>query len=194
MADYNRIFKDFSAGEITSFYDDMFPGMMLYAMHILGDDFSYMAEDCVQDAVLTTYERRAEFPNAGAWRGFLLACIRNNAVAVLRKSSLHRSYLESRTAEEIDNDSSHALIAHELHEMLFEAIDSLPEKYREIFDLSFESGLKNVEIAKMLGLAEVTVKKRKARLLSILHEKLGGLLDEKSIIMLLTIHAGAIAG
>ncbi|MCM1051385.1 MAG: sigma-70 family RNA polymerase sigma factor [Paenibacillus sp.] len=194
MADYNRIFKEFSAGEITSFYDEMFPGMMLYAMHILGDDFSYMAEDCVQDAVLTTYERRAEFPNAGAWRGFLLSCIRNNAIAVLRKSNLQRSYLESKTTEELENDSSHALIAHELHEMLFEAIDSLPEKYREIFDLSFESGLKNAEIASMLGLAEVTVKKRKAKLLSILHDKLGGLLDEKSIAVLLTIHAGAIAG
>ena len=78
--------------------------------------------------------------------------------------------------------------------MLFEAIDSLPEQYREIFDLSFESGLKNAEIAKMLGLAEVTVKKRKAKLLAMLHDKLGGLLDEKSIIMLLTIPAGAIAG
>ena len=113
---------------------------------------------------------------------------------MLRKSNLHRSYIESKSEEELENDSSHALIAHELHEMLFEAIDSLPEQYREIFDLSFESGLKNAEIAKMLGLAEVTVKKRKAKLLAMLHDKLGGLLDEKSIIMLLTIPAGAIAG
>jgi len=109
MADYNRIFKDFSAGEISSFYDEMFPGMMLYAMHILGDDFSYMAEDCVQDAVLTTYERRAEFPNAGAWRGFMLSCIRNNAIAILRKSSRHLTYIAKSEKADIQDDCSYAL-------------------------------------------------------------------------------------
>lgn len=194
MTDYDEIFRAFVARDITPFYDKMYAGMMLYAMHILGDEFAYMAEDCVQEGVMHTYMHRTRLTTAGSWRGFMLACIRNNAIAVLRKSTLHRSYLDNSPGPEaIEDDCSYALIEHELHEMLFEAIDSLPKKYREIFDLSFEAGLKNSEAARRLGIAEITFKKRKARLLSLLHGRLGGLLDKKSIIMILSVGIGRIA-
>ena len=78
------------------------------------------------------------------------------------------------------------MIEHEVHQMLYDAIESLPDKYRQIFELSFKQGLKNTEIAAMLGVAEITVKKRKADMISMLRDKLGGLLDEKTILLLLS--------
>ena len=123
---------------------------MLYAMHILGDEFAYMAEDCVQESVITTYMKREEFESGSTWRAFLLTCIRNNAIAILRKSSRHLTYIEKSEKADIQDDCSYALIEHEIHEMLFDAIESLPEKFHKIFELSFEAGLKNAEIAKIL--------------------------------------------
>ncbi|WP_302574873.1 RNA polymerase sigma factor [uncultured Duncaniella sp.] len=194
MADYDNIFHDFASGNITPFYDMMYPGMMLYAMHILGDEFAYMAEDCVQESVITAYMKREEFKSGSTWRAFLLTCIRNNAIAILRKSSRHLTYIEKSEKADIQDDCSYALIEHEIHEMLFDAIESLPEKFRKIFELSFEAGLKNAEIAKILGIAEITVKKRKAALITHLHNRLGGIFDEKSILLLISTHIANIAG
>lgn len=53
------------------------------------------------------------------------------------------------------------------------AIDSLPEKYREIVTLSFEQGMKNAEVAACLGLTEIGVKKRKAKMIELLRQRLG---------------------
>lgn len=62
--------------------------------------------------------------------------------------------------------------------MLYAAIEELPEEYRQIFDLSFEQGLRNPEVAKLLDVAEITVKKRKARMIDLLRKRLGKSSDE----------------
>ena len=56
--------------------------------------------------------------------------------------------------------------------LLFNAIHSLPDRERQIFELSFIEGLKNIEIAEQLGVSDSTVKKAKAKALEILREKL----------------------
>lgn len=47
--------------------------------------------------------------------------------------------------------------------LLFNAIHSLPDRERQIFELSFIEGLKNIEIAEQLGVSDSTVKKAKAK-------------------------------
>ena len=56
--------------------------------------------------------------------------------------------------------------------LLFNAIHSLPDRERQIFELSFIEGLKNIEIAEQLGVSDSTVKKAKAKVLEILREEL----------------------
>lgn len=185
MIDFAYIHQCFLKGDIRPFYSDMYADVILYAIRILGEEYSFMAEDCVQDAVLTTYSRRREFSTSGAWKAFLMACVRYNAIAILRKSSRHKQFLENMDADATQKDSSYALIEHEIHLMLYSVIDSLPAKYREIFDLSFEQGLKNAEIANLLKIAEITVKKRKATLIGMIRSRLGRHFDEHLIMMFL---------
>ena len=64
------------------------------------------------------------------------------------------------------------LVLQETLDKLYAAIDSLPDDLRQLFDLSFEQGLQNVEIARMLSLSPETIKKRKARMIDLLRQQL----------------------
>lgn len=52
--------------------------------------------------------------------------------------------------------------------------------------MSFEEGLKNAEIAAALGIAEITVKKRKMRLLEMLRKSMGDNFDLTALTLILT--------
>lgn len=188
MTRYEAIFSEFKAGRIRPFYERMYPELLLYTSRLLGDDFAFLAEDCVQDAVFQTYRRCEEFRSPLQWKVFLYTCVRNGVFSRLRKSRAQRNYLAQ--VEEPDEDFSLRLIEQETLNLLYEAIESLPEKYRRIFDLSFEQGLRNAEVARQLQIAEITVKKHKARLIELLRERLRGRLDEESLGLLLLLLTG----
>ncbi len=175
MIDYNHIYAQFLKGHLHPLYVYMYPGLIRYATRILGDKLAYMAEDCVQDSILNTYLHRDRMDTLDRWRSWLLISIRNRALETLRKASYAGAYEEEAQKEEsIEDDISLALIEQETFDGIYAAVESLPEKYRDLFRLSFEEGMKNAEIAQMLSVAEITVKKRKAQLLAILRDKLTG--------------------
>ena len=185
MTRYDYIFSASQSGNIQPFYDRMYPELLLYTSRLLGDDFAFLAEDCVQDAVFQTYRRHAEFRSPLQWKVFLYTCVRNGAFSRLRRSRAQRNYLAQIDSRE--EDFSVNIVEQETLSLLYEAIESLPEKYRQIFDLSFEQGLRNAEVARQLQIAEITVKKHKARLISLLRERLRGRLDEDSLALLLLL-------
>lgn len=176
----------FVAGKMAPFYDRYFPGMVMYASRLLGSDLDWMADDCVQDAVLDTFQKRTSFTSAEQWRAHILACIRNRAVSALRKLSAMRNYTESGDSPLHETDATHALIENETLDTLYAAIRNLPDDYRELLRMSFEEGLKNAEIAAALGVAEITVKKRKVRLLEMLRRNMGGNTDLMTLTVMLT--------
>lgn len=171
MTIYKQIYEDFRKGHIDSFYETMYPELLVYVTRLLGDDFSFLAEDCVQDAVLNTYSQRHQLPTPLQWKVYLYTCARNKALGILRKGHAHGNYISDQGKEKADIVLD--IIEQETLTLLYNAIDSLPEQYRQLFDLSFEQGLKNAQVASLLGMAEITIKKRKARLISLLREKLG---------------------
>lgn len=166
---------------MVPFYRVMYPGLLTFASRMLGESLAFMAEDCVQDAVMSTYEHRDELEDAVHWRWYVMRCVRHKALNLLRHKGVADGYasaLGSGMADEgddvkVERDISYALIRQETLDTLFAAIDRLPPQYREIFELNFEQGLKNQEIARLLDVAEITVKKRKARMLELLRAWLG---------------------
>lgn len=180
--DYKHIHEHFITGSMQPLYSGLYPRLLSYAMRILGPQLSYLAEDCVQDAIMNTYIRRDELEDMNKWRGWLLISIRNNALMAMRKEELSQRYAEyGMLSNNVEEDLSLAIIEQETYSALFAIIDSLPEKYRELFELSFEQGLKNAEVAKLLRVAEVTVKKRKAKMIDIIKARLGKGVDEKML-------------
>ena len=69
----------------------------MYATRLLGDELEWMADDCVQDAVMDAFQKRRTFKTPDQWRAHILACIRNKAVSALRRLSAMRNYTAERS-------------------------------------------------------------------------------------------------
>ena len=52
----DEIFIDFQQGKIDSLYHTLYGRLMSYASRCLGEDASFMSEDCVQDAIYKLME------------------------------------------------------------------------------------------------------------------------------------------
>ena len=186
MHSAETIYRRFIAGDMRPFYDRSYPGLLMYTRRLLGAELEWMAEDCVQDGVMDAFQKRDTFESKEQWRAHILACIRNKAVSALRRLSAMRNYTGQLDLSACEADAHRALIELETLDALYEAIESLPAEYRTLLRLSFEEGLKNAEIAQRLGVAEITVKKRKARLIEMLRQRLGG--NTEMILLLLAMN------
>ncbi len=168
MGTYEYIFHEFRGGHIAPFYKTMYPELLVYTSRMLGEDYAFLAEDCVQDAVFKAYQQVHSFTTSLQWKVFLYTCIRNEAISILRKAQSQRNYLGQ--VKDYEEDFSLQFIEQETLTLLYAAIDALPEKYRALFSMSFEQGMKNSEIAEQLQIAEITVKKQKARIIELLRK------------------------
>ena len=169
----NTVFRKFIDGDVSAFYTYLYRDMLMYASSVLPGQMSLLAEDCVQHAVEKAYRERERFESAVQWKVFILTCIRNQCISYYRSNMAAERYNEFvRNLDELQGDMLLDYIRTEVLHNLYEAIDSLPEDMRLLLELSFEQGLKNAEIAERLGVAEITVKKRKARLIAMLRSRM----------------------
>lgn len=145
----------------------------MYASRQLGPDLSYLAEDCVQDAVMSSYTERKRLRTSMAWYAYILKCIYHSAIGLVRKHNSRNNYLESPENEHVTPGLEVAMLEQETLDRLHAAIESLPVKYRTLLRMSYQEGLKNAEIARRLGVAEITVKKQKAQMLMMLRDRMG---------------------
>lgn len=187
MVDYPAIYLSLKKGDLRLLYDNMYRGLMVYAVRLLGDELAFMAEDCVQEAVMSTYENRDRLESVEHWRNFIMTCVRNNAALVLRKRNYHSKYLEMSEHEDPHQELALDVMRQEILDTLYSAVENLPDTYRDIFRMSFEDGMKIKDIAEQLNVAEITVKKRKSRLLEILRLRTG--LSDTELILLLSLIA-----
>lgn len=187
MTGIEAIYRNFMNGDAGGFYDLMYPELLVYAHSLLGEDLAYMAEDCVQEAVFSSYIHKEELDSPEHWHAYLIACMRNKAVDYMRKRNSQNLYLEHSDTDPVLRDFSVDMIEQETLTRLYVAIRSLPEKYQEIFRLSFEEGMKSSDIAKLLSTTESNIRHRRLKFIQLLRERLGGHIDETTILVLLSL-------
>ena len=165
----DAVFEAFRRGELELFYKKCYPGLILYAIHLLGQEKGYLAEDCVQDAVYKSWERRASFDSIHSLKAFLYTSIKNDIISIHRKDSARQHYIKQLDEAIFFRNT---LIDQEAQVLLYNAINELPEKMKEVFQLSFMEGLKTTEIAERLQLSDSSVRKYKLKSLEMLRAKL----------------------
>ena len=171
--------EDFKAGRLESFYSKVFPSLLTYAARILGGDYAFLAEDCVQDCIYKMYVRRDTFDRPSYFKSYAYALVHNSAVSVVRKSRSQSDYVGQQ--DYIDGGFQLTMIHQETLDLLYSAIESLPPHLHDIFEMSFEQGMKNEEIAAALNVSTSTIKRRKAQMIAMLRDNL----KENYIILLL---------
>lgn len=161
------VYGQFMEGNISAFYKYAYASLIVYAERLLGSELSYLAEDCVQDAVFETYGKRSDMPSSVHLKQYLYRCVHNNAISMLRKKRSRSLYL-SIGEEGVEDDHSLELIRQETFERLAFALEQLPSDLRDMARMVFRESLSGQEIAERLGMSLSGVKKRKARLLQTL--------------------------
>jgi RNA polymerase sigma-70 factor (ECF subfamily) len=105
-------------------------------------------------------------------RNYLIVAIRNNCLNYIRKENLISQYRDYVSNDNITADEDDIYTLAELKDLLENALDKLPEKYRIVFELHRMEGKKYEEIAKALNLSVRTVKRYHEQTISALKKDL----------------------
>jgi len=153
--------------------------LVLFANKFTGD--LQVSQDLVQDAFLKLWEKPEILQNIKSPKAYLFQSVRNNCRNYQRHLQIKHS-AEEELAFQIDTFEKEALLnykdpLHSLYEMEMEQeiekiIQSLPDKCREVFKMSRRDHMKNLEIARELGISVKMVEKHISKALAIMRSKL----------------------
>ena len=129
------------------------------------------AEGMVQELFLHLWDKRAQLEISSSLKSYLFRSTRNKCLNHLKHLKVRDKYLQEKlyvqpVSEEMKEESEN-LEAH-----IYQAIGGLPNRCREIFELSRFEGLKYREIADILGISPKTVEVQMGKALKILRKKL----------------------
>jgi RNA polymerase sigma-70 factor (ECF subfamily) len=153
--------------QLVEMYQD---SLYRWAFSLVKDEA--VAEDIVQSAFITAYERLSSF-RGGSLKGWLFTIVRNRSYDELRRQKRHPSH---RLEESSENDLSALevipdsipnpedyLITTEQEELIDRMLNRLPDVFQQVVRLIDMEGLDYQEAANILGLPLGTVKSRLTR-------------------------------
>lgn len=119
-----------------------------------------LAEESVADVFYIIWKRRQTLGEVMDIEKYLYISVKNQCLHYIRRQVIpDHDPLSLYTIELIPdiNNPESVLMDDEYRELVQNAIDSLPEKCREVFRLVIADNLKNREIAQLLDISEKTV-------------------------------------
>jgi len=139
------------------------------AFHVLGDRDA--AEDAVQSALLRVWSAGAYHPDRGALLPFLIACVRREALDVMRGARRRRDRELRAVTDPVMPDPTAAIDPIEARRVRG-ALDTLPAAQRDVVVRAYYGNRTLSEVAGELGIPLGTVKSRLASALRRLHDAL----------------------
>ena len=165
-------------------FRSFFPGLVLFAQKYVPDQDT--AKEVVHNVFLNLWEKRENVDMSSPLKSYLFTSVYNRCMNFIRDQK--KFDRDDTIFERLDNDdftdASDRLEEQELEQRIFDALQSLPEKCREVFMLNRFEKLKYAEIAEKLGISVKTVETQMSKALKILREKLS---DYLTIIILFII-------
>lgn len=154
-----------SGKDFEKAYRRLFLPLCMYALRITGD--TSLAQDAVQQAVEAVWLRTADGFEPQDLRAYLYIAVRNEATRLIDGESRFTPLDADTTTvtdEQIDTSERDARI--------WEAIDSLSPRCREVFLLSKRDGLSNAQIAEKMAISVKTVENQMTKAYAALRQDL----------------------
>jgi RNA polymerase sigma-70 factor (ECF subfamily) len=140
-----------------------------------------VAEEIVQDVMLELWRRRESLARDTSPQAYLFQSTRNRALNHVRHERVERKGEPILTTQAgVEASAPAELVEEEIGVALRAAVSELPERCREVFELSRTHGLKYSEIATVLGISVKTVEAQMGKALRSLRVKLAQWLPESS--------------
>lgn len=170
---FERLFRSF------------FPGLVLFALKYVPDQDT--AREIVHNVFLNLWEKRKQVDASSSLKSYLFTSVHNRCLNFIRdqkKFERDESLLERMDSSDFA-DGSVRLEEEELEKKIYDALQALPAKCREVFVMNRFDGLKYAEIARTLDISVKTVEAQMSKALKILREKL---IDYLSILLIFLLN------
>ncbi|SDL13871.1 SigE family RNA polymerase sigma factor [Nonomuraea jiangxiensis] len=144
------------------------PALLRAAHQLTGHPLD--AEDLLQNALTKTYLAWDRIEDRGALDGYV-----RRAMVNINISQWRRRKLEEYPSDELPEVTTVAAqdVAGDVHELLEQALDELPERMRAAIVLRYYEDMTEPEIARTLGISVGTVKSTVSRAMAKLRSALG---------------------
>lgn len=149
-----------------------YPALLQYANPLLKDED--LAKDAVQTVFIHIWEKRNELDINKSLKAYLFRSAYNAGINLLKQKQLNK---KSRIALAILHPGVEQsflldLEARELEERIQSALEKLPGKCRQVFELSRHDKLKNREVAQRMNISIKTVEAHLSKALKSIKKKL----------------------
>ena len=148
-----------------------FTGLCLFAGKYISDFDT--TKEIVHDVFIRLWEIRNKVDASKPLKSYLFTSVHNRCLNYIRDNKKYAANLGISEMSNIDfSENNDKMVELEMKEIIMNTISSLPEKCREIFELSRFEGLKYNEIAEKLNISVKTVEANISKALKILRENL----------------------
>ena len=127
-------------------------------------------QEIVQDLFTVFWLGRKELRIKVSLEAYLVTAVRYKVFNHIEKEMVRRNYRETlpEMSARIDNSTEETIFLNDLNQQLEEEIIQLPERCRQVFELSRKEQKSNKEIALELNISEKTVENHMTKALRIL--------------------------
>ena len=140
----------------------------LFALCLKYSKTKHGAEDNLQDAFITIFDKIDQYKFKGSFEGWMKRIVINTSLQTYREKNVLNLVEENYPDEvEVDIDEEDLSL-----DFLLKIIQDLPERYRMVFNLYVLDGYSHKEISAMLGIAVGTSKSNLSRARLILKDKI----------------------
>ncbi|WP_461633383.1 RNA polymerase sigma factor [Labilibaculum euxinus] len=163
-------FKRGDESGLRLFFDLYYVPLCAYA-HKYFDSID-QAEDIVQEAFITLWEKNRLIHFTGSIKAYLFSIVRNNSINKIKQENRYRFEEIENKAYGIIEDKFESQELDERKSKLYQEIDLLPKQCKKVFEAIVFEKMKYAEIAAELNVSVNTVKTHYSRALKQLRSNL----------------------
>jgi RNA polymerase sigma-70 factor (ECF subfamily) len=153
---------------VESLFREYFEALSRLAMKFIGDFDA--SKDIVHEVFVAFWQKFDDLPADTQYKSYLFTAVRNKSFNYLRDHKKHLDIVDAEMQKSPESEDS--IETKELQREIDFALNLLPERCRQVFELSRFEGLKYGQIAEELDISVKTVEGQMSKALRLLREHL----------------------